>query len=81
MSKYLSGHFVGSAGYSQAILSAALGVPPDESTASVWNHIEATHTLVHGQHTKRYVLDTWERDQTHERSINLDQRQPDAQEH
>lgn len=42
MSKYLSGHFVGSAGYSQAILSAVLGVPPDESTASVWNHIEAT---------------------------------------
>ena len=42
MSKYLSGHFVGSAGYSQAILSAELGIPPDESTASVWKYIRAT---------------------------------------
>jgi hypothetical protein len=42
VSKYLSGHFVGSAGYSQAILSAELGIPPNESTASVWKYIRAT---------------------------------------
>ena len=42
MSKYLSGHFVGSAGYSQALLAATLELPPDESTASVWRYIQAT---------------------------------------
>ena len=48
MSKYLSWHFEGSSGYSQALFSAILGVAPDEPTATVWLFIEATQPVYPG---------------------------------
>ena len=59
MSKSLSGHFNGTGGGSSYGLSSLFGITPDEPTATVWYHIEATQPNYPGTEIPRsFIVDT-----------------------
>lgn len=59
MSKSLSGHFHGTGGSASSGLGRQLGISPDEPTATIWYHIEATQPNYPGTEIPRsFIVDT-----------------------